>query len=162
MLASPAKRVAVFLLVNAIELGNWMNDKKEIITHILEALTKLFVLSLSRVGIIIALSIVGVGYLLTSDDVQDLLMNSVSIVFILQIDDMARDAFQGDDINDHIDGMEFERTMKSPKMTDMSLRGKIKVPKWSAYKTFWSLDKAVMTFVAALLCVYPCVYYKCW
>ena len=75
VLATPAKRVAVFLLVNVIELG-----------------------------IIISLSIVGVGYLLTSDDVQDLLMNSVSIVFILQIDDMARDAFQSEEVSGHIDG----------------------------------------------------------
>ena len=75
MLATPAKRIAVFILVNMIELG-----------------------------IIISLSIVGVGYLLTSDDVQDLLMNSVSIVFILQIDDMARDAFQSDEVSGHIDG----------------------------------------------------------
>ena len=75
VLATPAKRIAVFLLVNMIELG-----------------------------IIFSLSIVGVGYLLTSDDVQDLLMNSVSIVFILQIDDMARDAFQSDEVSAHIDG----------------------------------------------------------
>lgn len=133
VLASPAKRVAVFILVNLIELG-----------------------------IIVSLSIVGVGYLLTSDDVQDLLMNSVSIVFILQIDDMARDAFQGDEINEHIDGMEFERTMKPPKASDMSRDGVIKVPKWSAYKTFWSLDKALTTFIVSVLCVYPIIYQNCW
>jgi hypothetical protein len=133
MLATPAKRVIVFLLVNVIEMG-----------------------------IIIGLSIAGVGYLLTSDDVQDLLMNSVSIVFILQIDDMARDAFQSDEISSHIDGMEFERTMKIPKISDMSTNGKIRQPTWATYKTFWTLDKALFTFIVSLVCVYPVIYYMCW
>lgn len=133
ILATPAKRICVFILVNLIELG-----------------------------IMISLSIVGVGYLLTSDDVQDLLMNSVSIVFILQIDDMARDAFQSEEISSHIDGMEFERTMKSPKNSTMSSNGKITVPHWATYKTFWTLDKAFFTLMISFLCVYPVVYSMCW
>ena len=48
--------------------------------------------------IILALSYTGVGFLLSSDDVQDVLMNSVAIAFITDIDDMARDAYQTDQI----------------------------------------------------------------
>ena len=54
-------------------------------------------------------------------------------------------------VHTHV-GMEFERTMKSPKTSDMSTNGKIKVPQWSTYKTFWTLDK-VTAFIISL---YPC------
>jgi hypothetical protein len=87
-------------------------------------------------------------------------MNSVSVVFILQIDDMARDAFQSQEISDHIDAMEFETTTKliPENDKDMSLNGKIRVPTFAAYKTFWALDKAFGTLILSCLCVFPLVY----
>ena len=49
--------------------------------------------------------------------------------------------------------MEFERTMKSPKSRDMSTNGKIRVPSWSTYKTFWTLDKVgLLGLIITLIC----------
>ena len=48
--------------------------------------------------VILALCYAGVGFLLSSGDINDVLLNSVSVIFILQIDDMARDAFQPDQV----------------------------------------------------------------
>ena len=54
-------------------------------------------------------------------------MNSVSIVFIVQIDDMAREAFQNPEVSEHIDLMLFESTFTKLHDNDKakSHRGKI-------------------------------------
>lgn len=113
--------------------------------------------------VILALCYAGVGFLLSSGDINDVLLNSVSVIFILQIDDMARDAFQPDQVSDHIDGMEFETTFNIAHVdnNNMSRRGTIRPPTHSTFKTFSSAFSAVATFVAACFCVYPMVWKYC-
>ena len=106
------------------------------------------------------LSYVGVGYLLSSDDVEDLLMNSVSVVFILQIDDMACSAFQDDDITDHINGMKFETNIPVSE-SDYSSDGVIHVPNRATYSTFSYSRSAFACLLVSILCVYPVVYSLC-
>ena len=68
------------------------------ITNLLAPLSKRFLIfftvSLIEVVLVILLTICGVGYILSSDGVDDVLMNSLSVVFIMTIDDMACQAFQ--------------------------------------------------------------------
>jgi hypothetical protein len=106
--------------------------------------------------LLLTLCYVGVGYLLSSDDIEDLLMNSVSVVFIMQIDDMARDAFQLDEVSDHIDNMKFESVFVAVKedAKDMSVKGIIHAPSWHTYKTFGTIEKAALTFALSGACVY--------
>lgn len=134
ILCTPSKRLFIFLFVNLIEMC-----------------------------VVIATCIVGVGYLLSSDGVENLLMNSVSIVFIVQIDDMARDAFQNPEISEHIDGMLFETTFTKLRDDDKSKshRGIIRPPKWSTYQTFWAIEKACFSLILSALSVYPVWYYYC-
>lgn len=134
ILSTPSKRLFIFLFVNLIEIC-----------------------------VVLATCFVGVGYLLSSDGVENLLMNSVSIVFIVQIDDMARDAFQNPEISEHIDGMMFETTYAKLKDNDKSKshRGIIRPPKWSTYQTFWSIEKATLSLILSALSVYPVWYYYC-
>ena len=90
-------------------------------------------------------------------------MNSVSIVFIVQIDDMARDAFQNPEVSEHIDGMMFETTFTKLKDNDKSKshRGIIRPPKWSTYQMFWSIEKATLSLILSAASVYPVWYYYC-
>jgi hypothetical protein len=96
------------------------------------------------VEIIITLFVtyVGIGYLLSSDNVSSLLMNSVSVVFIVQIDDMARESLQNEDISEHIDLIHFQRVYSSDSEEDkdISSMGQIKEPSDKTYRYFQSLE----------------------
>lgn len=114
--------------------------------------------------IILALSYTGVGFLLSSDDVQDVLMNSVAIAFITDIDDMARDAYQTDQIDEQIDAMEFECpsfNLVKEDENDMSSEGVIRTPGVSTYKTFSFSKHAIGTIIIAFLATYLPVSHYC-
>lgn len=114
--------------------------------------------------IILALSFTGVGFLLSSDDVQDVLMNSVAIAFITDIDDMARDAYQTDEIDEQIDAMEFELpsfTSVKEIENNMSSKGIIRTPGVSVYRTFSFAKQAILTIVIAFLATYLPVSHYC-
>jgi len=95
--------------------------------------------------------------------VENVLMNSVSVAFIMRIDDMAREAFQSSYVSDHIDGMKFEGTFVTMRAADKdrSEKGKIRPPSWATYKTFWSLEKAVVTLIVTYFCTYPVLWHVC-
>lgn len=141
------------------------DDAKCYITQILASKLKriviLFTVLIPELFTVLFLSYVGVGYLLSSDDVEDLLMNSVSVVFILQIDDMARCAFQKDDISNHIDGMKFETNIATTS-SSVSENGVIRVPDNATYQTFSSSTSAFICLLISCLCVYPVVYNICY
>lgn len=114
--------------------------------------------------IILALSYTGVGFLLSSDDVQDVLMNSVAIAFITDIDDMARDAYQTDQIDEQIDAMEFESpsfTLVKEDANDMSSEGVIRTPGVNTYKTFSFAKHAIVTIVIAFLATFIPIAHYC-
>ena len=87
-------------------------------------------------------------------------MNSVSVCFIMQIDDMARDAFQPSSISDHIDGMVFESSTSTHE-DDKSVQGLIRPPTWATYKTFWSVGKVIFLFILTSACLIPVLYHMC-
>ena len=68
----------------------------------------------------------GIGYILSSDDVDDVLMNSLSVVFIMSIDDMAYTAFQTEHIMEHIQSLQFETSQDVDENHDVSVDGIIR------------------------------------
>lgn len=114
--------------------------------------------------IILALSYVGIGFLLSSDDVQDVLMNSVAVAFIADIDDMARGAYQTDQIDEQIDGMEFESpsfSVVKEDESDMSSEGVIRTPGVTTYKTFSFAKHAIVTIILAAVFTFIPIYHYC-
>lgn len=143
-------------------------DPKVYVTNLLAPWTRRLIVfclvNLLEGFIIVALSYTGVGFLLSSDDVQDVLMNSVAIAFITDIDDMARDAYQTDQIDEQIDAMEFEcpsfNVVKEDEC-DMSSKGVIRTPQVATYKTFSFAKHAIGTIVVAFLATYLPVSHYC-
>ena len=88
-------------------------------------------------------------------------MNSVAIVFIMQIDDMARDAFQSQTISDHIDSIKFESSSSIHVGDDISSDGVIRPPTWATYKTFWSVGKIIFLLILTSFCLFPVLHYVC-
>jgi len=143
-------------------------DPKVYITNLLAPWSRRLIIfcivNLLEGFIILALSYTGVGFLLSSDDVQDVLMNSVAIAFITDIDDMARDAYQTDQIDEQIDAMEFECpsfSLVKEDESDMSSKGVIRTPGVSTYKTFSFAKHAIATIVIAFLATYLPVHHYC-
>ena len=62
--------------------------------------------------ILASLYYVGSKFIITSDDVSDLIINSVAIAFIMDVDNLAREFFQSEEVSDHVDKMEFESKMQ--------------------------------------------------
>ena len=60
-----------------------------------------------------SLYFVGSKFIITSDDVSDLIINSVAIAFIMDVDNLAREYFQTDEVTEHVDGMHFETKMQA-------------------------------------------------
>ena len=58
------------------------------------------------------MTIVGSLFILSSDDVSDLIINSVALAFIMDIDNQAKDFFQPDFVTEHIDKLHFETKYK--------------------------------------------------
>lgn len=103
----------------------------------------------------------GVGYILSSDDVDDVLMNSLSVVFIMGIDDMAYSAFQTEYINEHISSLEFETSELIDEGHDVSTDGVIRPPSFDTYRTLWSIDQCAITLFVCVAIVYGQIYYYC-
>ena len=79
------------------------SDDTIFVTNLLAPVSKrwLIFVSVNLFELFLALILTwcGIGYILSSDDVDDVLMNSLSVVFIMSIDDMACEAFQPQVIN---------------------------------------------------------------
>lgn len=153
-----AKRVAYTAAASA-------DEGTVFITNLLAPLSKRMVIfcfvSLIEVILVILLTICGIGYILSSDDVDDVLMNSLSVVFIMTIDDMACQAFQTDTITGHISSLEFETTTKIDEGHDVSQDGKIRPPSYDTYKTLWSIDQCIVTLIVTYSIVYGNIYWYC-
>ena len=60
------------------------------------------------------LSFTGLAYVMTSKGIADIIINSVAVVFVMDIDNMARNALQTDSVSSHVDQMTFDTTQIKP------------------------------------------------
>lgn len=110
--------------------------------------------------ILASLYYVGSKFIITSDDVSDLIINSVAIAFIMDVDNLAREFFQSEEVSEHVDKMEFESKMQQmePRLTSVDdihtkdqteddFEDRVVDPEIVA--TFWNLEKVVMVIAIA-------------
>ena len=100
---------------------------------------------------------------MTSSDTSDLVLASVSICFIMDIDNMAREAFQRETISEHVDNLLFETKMSSA----LKHKGKKKQGEESGVDpeviaTFSSLDKSLLSLGLSLFTVFSLRGYYCY
>jgi hypothetical protein len=58
---------------------------------------RFFMIVFPETTILTSLYVVGSKFIITSDDVMDLIINSVAIAFIMDIDNMSREYFQNEE-----------------------------------------------------------------
>lgn len=70
--------------------------------------------------ILTLMTIIGAKFIITCDKTSDLIINSMAVAFVMDVDNMSREFFQLEAVSEHIDEMEFETKM-SP--IDSKLQG---------------------------------------
>ena len=92
-------------------------DDKILLYHLYSPMSKrlliFFMIVFPESCILTLLYFVGSKFIITSDDVMDLIINSVAIAFIMDIDNMSREYFQNEEVTEHVDGMHFETKMQA-------------------------------------------------
>lgn len=69
--------------------------------------------------ILTAMTTVGAKFIITCDKTSDLIINSMAVAFVMDVDNMSREFFQHESVSEHVDDMEFETKM-SPIETKLS------------------------------------------
>ena len=64
--------------------------------------------------ILVFVCLTGMAYVMTSEGIENIIINSVSICFVMDIDNIARNALQTETMSEHVDDMRFDTTMKKP------------------------------------------------
>ena len=64
--------------------------------------------------ILVFVCITGIAYVMTSEGVENIIINSVSICFVMDIDNMARNALQTETMSEHVDQVRFDTTLQKP------------------------------------------------
>jgi len=77
---------------------------------------------------------------------------SVAICFVMDIDNMAREAFQSVSISEHVDDMHFETKMRAP--VEHKSQGVARPVDMNVLKTFSSLDKSLLVLVLTCVVVF--------
>jgi hypothetical protein len=72
---------------------------------------------LPEICILGVVSFTGIAYVMTSEGIANIIINSVSVCFVMDIDNMAREALQSDTVSEHVDMMIFETNMPAPDET---------------------------------------------
>lgn len=125
----------------------------QILAPMSKRLTIFFIAQFIESCILIAMTIVGSHFILSSDDVSDLIINSVALAFIMDIDNQAKDFFQPDFVTEHIDKLHFETKIQANgnklstledflEEDDDELEEK-RVVDPDVIATFWNIDKLV-------------------
>ena len=110
--------------------------------------------------ILASLYYVGSKFIITSDQVSDLIINSVAIAFIMDVDNLAREFFQSEEVSEHVDKMLFESKMqqmeaKLTSVDDIHVRDQTedefeeRIVDPEIVATFWNLEKVVMVVAIA-------------
>lgn len=108
--------------------------------------------------ILLSLLFIGSRFIITSQEVSDLIINSVAISFIMDIDNMARTYFQNVSITAHVDNLHFETKMTSEpvKVTDSDavIQSSTHAFETESYSidneiiaTFWAVEKVLAIII---------------
>ena len=81
------------------------------------------------------------------------MLNSVAVVFIMDIDNFAREAFQSESISEHVDAVEFNTMLFSPP-EDKSEGISHREITLENIMTFWSLEKAAVVVLLTAVLVF--------
>ena len=114
-------------------------------------LTMFFLIPFIESCILLALFFIGTDFILSAEDVSDLIINSVAIAFIMDIDNLAREFFQNVAVTEHVDGMHFETKMQAndnklttlDDLVDVDEDHDDELVNPSVVATFWSIDRVV-------------------
>ena len=135
----------------------------QILAPMSKRLTTFFITQFIESCILIAMMIVGSLFILSSDDVSDLIINSVALAFIMDIDNQSKEFFQPDTITEHLEKLHFETKIHAndnklstledfqDEEDDEEMEGK-KVVDPNVVATFWNIDKLV--YVIAMGAIY--------
>ena len=91
---------------------------------------------------------------MTSQGIANIIINSISVCFVMDIDNMAREALQSDRVSEHVDGMVFETTIDAPvenMNTGDEIRRKVSS---TTLATFWTLEKVFLIIIISGLTVF--------
>ena len=64
--------------------------------------------------ILVLVCVTGMAFVMTSEGVENIIINSVSVCFVMDIDNMARNALQTETMSEHVDQMRFDTTLIKP------------------------------------------------
>lgn len=114
-------------------------------------LTMFFMVPFIESIILISLFFIGTNFILSAADVSDLIINSVAIAFIMDVDNMSREYFQNVAVTEHVDGMHFETKMQANDNRLTTLDDVKDVDEDhedvdidpSVVATFWNIDRLV-------------------
>ncbi len=125
----------------------------QLLSPMSKRLTIFFITQCIESCILTAMMVVGSLFILSSDDVSDLIINSVALAFIMDIDNQAKDFFQPDVVTEHLEKIHFETKIRANdnKLStledfqeedddDMEKKGVVDA---SVVATFWNIDKLV-------------------
>lgn len=136
----------------------------QILAPMSKRLTIFFITQFIESFVLLFMVIVGSLFILSSEDVSDLIINSVALAFIMDIDNQAKDFFQPDTITEHLEKIHFETKMQANDNKLSTLEDfqddddddeeseKKKCVDPNVVATFWNIDKLV--YVIAVGAVY--------
>ena len=116
-----------------------------------------------ELSILVSVFIVGCIFIMTSTDTSDLVLASVAVCFIMDIDNMAREAFQRETISEHVDDLLFQTKLasalrhneKKKLVTEETLDP-------DSIAAFSSIDKAALSLSLSLFTVFCLRGYYCY
>lgn len=113
----------VCLRASRVAMKHQEKEDKILLYHIRAPFTKRLMTFLLvpaiEACILTAMTIVGAKFIITCAKTSDLIINSMAVAFVMDVDNMSREFFQLESVSEHIDGMEFETKM-SPIETKLS------------------------------------------
>jgi len=108
------------------------------------------------------LALISFFYSITSEKVSDLIINSVAIGFIMDIDNMAVEFFQAESVTEHVGGIFFETKMQHSPITLTTIEelhnregvddDEIAVDP-EVIATFWTIEKVAVVLVISAIYV---------
>ncbi len=104
--------------------------------------------------ILCLVSFSGLAYVITSKGVENIIINSVSVCFVMDIDNMARNALQTDTVSEHVDQMMFDTKQIKPVET-LNAGGEISEEvSTETLSSFTQIEKCTVVFLLSLLIVW--------
>ena len=102
--------------------------------------------------ILATLFYVGSGFILTSESIGDIIINSVAIAFIMDIDNFCVEAFQSEEVSERSKEAEFETTWDADECH--FTEGEMVPLSASVINTFSNFSKVIVVIVASAINIY--------